>query len=504
MRARRALAREEGVALTTALMIIVLISAFAAVMAHGALNANEASSRDRDSKRALAAAQAGVNTALARLNRVVPRDWQCLADAPTEVQSQATEYVRLTLRVQVDPGYCGPSSIERAGTRERFHWYLTPAVSSLGSGCANPLGVAANVSRATLLASGLSVLERCITVVGSANAVNRRVQVPVYSTLRLFSGVTAAERLEVRGRTPDPDQPGDSGERPTLGATVVHTNGEVRMERASFAGQVERQRRAPEPVMQDVDGAWTSSVRDKPFPLAPVDPEPAEQANDNASIACAGPLTDPLCTTQPAYVSTPGRRSLTVRPGYTVTLPGGTYHLCDLQVSGGSLVVAATAQVFVDHPDREAEGAPGDGCDDTTDGQVRITGGVVNPAGALAATGVAGNLRVYVRGADGAQDVLVQGSSTTIVNALLYAASSHVRVEKASAAGAGPVVTGAISARQVAVSGHLTTVAGMPDLGVTLEAAQLPAFYVPGDWVECRSKGAWMTSGRPHSGCRGS
>jgi hypothetical protein len=476
--ARRALA-QDGIALTTAMMVILLLAMVTTVMTTAALNVNDTSSRDRDSKRALGAAEAGMNTALQRLDRLLPLDAQCLADGPIAAQAAVGNFVRAGASVQVDVGQCAPSSDERAGNGGRFYYYVSPALSATANGCNNPTGVGAGAGRASLLASGLVVLERCVTSVGVVNGVTRRVQRRAYSALQLFRGITADSALDV-----------SSGAQ--LGTTQANTNGQVKMTNAAYSGQIVRQRKAKEPVMDSVTGAWTSTTTEVPFPLAPVDPVPHVGDTNPSDITCVGPVLDALCLTNQPYDS--ATKTLTVRSGYAVTLAPGDYYFCDVAVEGGSLVVTGGTDMFVDRP-----GHSGSACPAATGGTVSVTGGIVNPVGALTAAAVAPNLRFYVYGTEGGQDVTVSAGSTTSVNALFYAPVSNVVVEKKGAASSGPVVTGAISASRLDVKGHLTTLAGLLNLNLSLDPASLTGLYRPGDWVECESR---QLAGMPHSKCR--
>lgn len=477
---RARLAEERGIALVVAMMVILLIGIFSAVIAQSALDVNETSTRDRDSKRALAAAETGINAAFARINRTAGlTDSRCLADAPVEVEGTLTGYDRLNGTVTIGAGECRPSPTERAGNAEFFHYHVSPVLSSSANGCNDPFGVAASAGRSSLLASGLVVLERCVTAVGTVNGVHRRVQRRAFSTLQLFSGVTADERFQATAGA-------------DLGGTRIQANGAVSMNAVTFAGEIVRYRGAPEPSMENVTGAWTTTTRDRPFPLAPVDPEPKEGSAN--AMSCTGPPLDLLCASDP-YDAT--NKTLRIPSGYTVTLSGGDYYLCELTVDGGgTLSVSADSNVYVDDRDRAGHNC---GASSTASGTVTLKG-AVNPAGALTAAGVAGRLRIFVYGDADAPAVTIAGTATTIVNGLVYAPQSHVNVTKDEGAAAGPILTGAISARQVAVSGTLTTVTGLLDLPIPADGLAVPTLYDAGDWVECERV---ADDGKPHSNCRG-
>ena len=87
-----ALRREEGVALPVAMGVLAVISGLAALVSAGAVQVNTTSGVDRDSKRALAAAEAGLRAATYRVNKLGPSNALCATD-----QTSATCAVQQSL-----------------------------------------------------------------------------------------------------------------------------------------------------------------------------------------------------------------------------------------------------------------------------------------------------------------------------------------------------------------------------------------------------------------------
>lgn len=483
---------EDGIALPVAIMSLVLIGILAAVLASTSVQLNETSSRDRDSKRALAAAEAGMNTALDRLNRLLPLASQALADGPVSVAASAQAFNRAGFAsVTIQAGQSPPSRDERAGTGGTFHYYVSPALAATANGCNDPVAVGAGTSHATLLASGVTLLERCVTSVGVVNGTIRRVQRKAYSTLQLFSGVTVTE-----------DKPSDDAlfayDGADLLTTRIGTMGTVRMSSVAYAGQVVRHRKADSPIMTSVTGAWTETTRERPYVLTKAIP-PATSATtyDGVSVKCAGPVDDLLCAAS-SPIGTDG--VLRVRPGYTVTLAGDV-HVCDVAVTGGTLLATGIASVWVDHRSRGGSYCGGGAAYAGTNGRVSVIGGIVNsPAGIAAATS-APNLRFFLHGpANGSLDtsaVTIDAGLVNTVNALFYAPEGRVSINGQTALDA-PTVTGAVSARQLRVFRH-AKFAGLPSVSASLDPANLLGKYDPGDWVECERR---FTGGKPHGDCR--
>ena len=479
---------EEGIALPVAIMSIVLIGILSAVLASTSVQLNDSSSRDRDSKRALAAAEAGMSTALDRLNRLLPLDSQALADGPVTVLASAQAFDRIGFEggVTIQAGQSPPSSDERSGNGGTFHYYVSPALGASANGCNNPVAVGAGTSHATLLASGVTLLERCITSVGVVNGTIRRVQRKAYSTLQLFDGFTLTQ-------ADDADDALYASGGADLLTSRVDSMGRVRMNGAAYSGQITRHRTAPAASMTSVTGAWTETTTERPYVLTkPVPPG----TNDNASIGCVGPVTDLLCSTNRPIGSDDVLR---VRTNYTVTLTGNI-HVCDVAITGGTLAVTGTASVWVDHRSRSGSHCQGVAYE-STNGRVSITGGIVNAPAGVGASVAAPNLRFYVHGPQNESldpsAVNINAGLTNTVNALFYAPDGRVSIAGQSLLNA-PTVTGAVSARQARVSQYAKFMA-LPSLSVSLEPGNLLGRYEPGDWVECERQ---FTGGKPHGDCR--
>jgi Tfp pilus assembly protein PilX len=83
---RSRMKRQDGVALPVAVMVMFVMSLLVAAFFSLSLQTSDAAKKDRSSKRALAAAEAGLQSAVFRLNQIrkpsVPTD-QCLTSGPT-------------------------------------------------------------------------------------------------------------------------------------------------------------------------------------------------------------------------------------------------------------------------------------------------------------------------------------------------------------------------------------------------------------------------------------
>jgi hypothetical protein len=461
---RRRIRSEDGVALTVAMFTLAVIALFSALIASTAGQLGDTSNEDRDSKRALGAAEAGINTALHRLNTAAtPLDnLQCFTDVQVGVLGTVTPYPGIETEVgsqlTVPAGSC-PGASGRTGNDGIYTYWIT--LLNNGQHCDEQYTTATEVSNLLALGvGGISVLRRCITSIGVVNGVQRRLQREIYSEFRLFKGLIGTGPVHAYNLA-------------NLGTSHVGSNGLVTMDAGSlYGGQVEVHDDADEPVM-NATGVWGVTRRADPWILDPV--RVSSTTSNTGSISCRGPLILVPCGTGGGYQSTGDR--VIVPTGYTVTFGGGNYYLCQLSVTGGTLVVSAQTKIFID--------------DCGTTGLV-IQGGLVNATGVVTAA----NLQVYVEG-DSA--VNISGGVLAQANLTLYAPESVVTVEKGSGLLA-PVVKGSISAQSIELKQGVTFV-GDALLDITTPFEQIAGKWHAGNWSECPAKPELATD--PHSGCNG-
>jgi Tfp pilus assembly protein PilX len=151
---RRLLRSEDGVALPVAAGMLMVISILAVGFFTVSTRVNDTSVDDRSSKRALAAAEAGLQTAVYRLNLL-----------NQSAQANAANCLTTTW-VAPTGGEC-PGQTDSIGNGAEYTYYVTPATTAGSAGCIALPGVAT------------SSADRCITSVGTAGGVNRRVQTRV-------------------------------------------------------------------------------------------------------------------------------------------------------------------------------------------------------------------------------------------------------------------------------------------------------------------------------------
>jgi type II secretory pathway pseudopilin PulG len=160
---RKLLANQTGIAMPTTTSMLMVVSLLVAAVLASATQLSTSSNRDQDAKRALSAAEAGIQTAVYRLNQIrnpAVGPGMCLTTGP--VAPSGT------------PAQCPASPAESVGNGATFRYYVTPRLA-LSDTCALSPGQVA------------TTLDRCITSVGTADGVTRRLQLRVNEQL-VFGG----------------------------------------------------------------------------------------------------------------------------------------------------------------------------------------------------------------------------------------------------------------------------------------------------------------------------
>jgi Tfp pilus assembly protein PilX len=169
------LKNEDGVAMPVMTWMLVVVSLLVTGFFTVSLQLSDTTNKDRSSKRALAAAEAGLQTAVYRLNNLAVPEAQCL--------------VGQTAQPTV-PGAgqnCNPSAPEDLGSGATFQYYVTPTFANLG----------ANAACVSLPTQQSAPTDRCITSIGMVNGVRRRLQVRVTN----LPGPPAFNQIGLLGKT---------------------------------------------------------------------------------------------------------------------------------------------------------------------------------------------------------------------------------------------------------------------------------------------------------------
>lgn len=347
---RGRLSNEEGIALIAVMGVMGVLLLVVAWVASGATHVSETTNTDRGSKRALAAAEAGLAVATERLNRTSLLPGQCLTNSGASANGT---------------GECTAPTASEA--------------ESMGNNTSQRFLVSREVGPTTGCTTGHVVpagFERCITAVGRANGVERRLLRPVQTRAPIFgeAGVIGLNGLHFINSV----EVGSQSAPMTFG-----TNGQVTMGNSIKAyGTFLMPASAPAiSVCSGCGSGWTRTTRAEEWELPALDPalDRAWAVNQNASLSSS------------LYNSTTKRFSL----NGTATINGGTYVFCDFDVRDNSklsITSGQSAKIYVDSPLRAASPCP-----DPTSGQGRgrLT---VDDSAELNVGGAASRLQFYVAG----------------------------------------------------------------------------------------------------------
>ncbi len=439
---------EDGAALPVAMLTLVVLGGLSAVIAASAMNSSTTSNRDRNAKAALAAANAGVQSARYRMGRT-----------PTQTQSASDAKCFTTTWVSPTGGICPPQT-ESLGNKASYTYRVSPALAST-DGCTG-LWVQA--------AAGNNVDQRCITATGTVNGVTRRVQERVVGYEFVWpNGILALGTMTTSG---------------TLNMTgEVFANGNPNLNGTSVTGTLHYNQGST--VSNFTCGTGCQQIAE-PSPIAPFtapavngqEYADARASNNNAAITAAFGSNWNATNRE----VTGGGAGTSASP---VIISSGTYYFCDIRLTNPAyfrLAPGAQVRFFIDSPYRT-----GSGCRSNKGNFVASnTMSFHNPSGDPLA------LRFDFYGQPGSanpnSDITFSNNVNTATNpfaGLIFAPNSNFTTTNNT------VMTGSVVARRVTSSNTLTFTGNAGDVGAMRH-------YYPSDWHECPP----VPSGPdPASGC---
>jgi Tfp pilus assembly protein PilX len=320
----RRLTNESGVALPVALAVMAAVAGLATVAAHAAIVANNQSFRDNNAKRAVQAANSGLQTALYQTNLMQPLSTQCVRkDASTGALSNGA--------LQAD-GWC------QAQTED------------LGDGATYTMQVSSPAVVTT--STGLSVDQRKMVSYGTVNGVRRRAVTTINASRGnpLFPPGFA---LTVRDSITLMNNATFNGHVGSNGTITLKNNSTACGDIVTGPGYT--------PSLGK-NGSQCPGYRmytaTEPFDLQPVDLSLATP-NDNSRLTNmkATPPVDPrdTCSNCTKVSWSSSTRVLTVDGPGVLTLTGDTYRLCRLEVKSGATIQIVSRstplKIYIDTPE---------------------------------------------------------------------------------------------------------------------------------------------------------
>jgi hypothetical protein len=303
---------ERGIAVPTALMALIASFALASVAVMSTVDVQQGTHRDHDSKEAIAAADAGANIALLRLNRFLPylsTEHPCVGPNG-EYQTPSG-------------GWCPSGATERVGAAT--YSYM---VSEYGAN-----------------------QEVTVVAVGTSGTVSRRVSV----ALKTYSGknVFANEKVVGQGNITLEGNPRIE--------TDIGTNGSIKGENgnATICGN-DRHGTGEEAPTPSCEGETSEGNQNLPAITPPAN---LATENDDCRVAetCTGakagqvdPYSAKVTSTNPWAPAATGASAgaINVASQKTLTLGGSVYFVCELNIQGKLYIPAgAHPQIYVDTPE---------------------------------------------------------------------------------------------------------------------------------------------------------
>ncbi len=320
----RRLLDERGVALPMALAVLFVTAGLATVAAREAITATHQSARDENAKRAIQAAQSGIQNAVYQMNLIQPAATQCVGrNGSGQLAAQAVG----------SNGWCAAIS------------------EDLGDGTT----YSEQVSQATTATiNSITVQQRQISSTGTTNGVTRRVLLAVQAATgaQLFPtgyAMLADQSINMKNNA-----------KVTGG---LGSNGNITLKNnADLCGNVTPgpgKTYSHGPNTTVCSGSSTANAA-QPFAIQPVDLGNATP-NDNQritnAIANSGSNKDSCgnATACSKISWNAATRVLTLNSGATLTLSGNKYFFCRLELKGGSTLQIASRttplETYIDTPE---------------------------------------------------------------------------------------------------------------------------------------------------------
>ena len=440
----RALSDQRGIVLPITLMMTLLISSLGLVAARAGIVSTHVTQRDANTKRAVAAAAAGIKAAIYETNMAQPSVSQCVTKNATT-------------------GALGKTAVNASG------WCPQALTEDLGDGASYSVQVS---SSSNLTINGAVTARRRIVSTGTVNGLKRRVA--TYVTSATGAPIFAS------GAAIRSDQSLDITNNVQINGGVA-SNGNVNLFNSveicgnATAGPGKRVSFANSAALCP---GYVDSVAPTTFSLPVVDQGNATTVNDNARIGTADPWVN-----QGTSSWDPSTRVLDLRNQAQLTLSGNVYSFCRLILNNNSQLMIASrtpgtaVRIYMDSPEHCGAGT---GSIDLRNNSTILN---LNP--------MPTTLQIYSMGSPtmGTQ-VNFDNSFDSDLNIVINAPYSSINVRN------NVHLTGAIQAKAINLSNH-ASVTWHDDAG-TLSSGSVFRVYRRQDWIDCLPT---PTAAAPDSGC---
>jgi hypothetical protein len=413
---------ERGVALPVAVGVLMISGLLAAVAATSAFTANSQSYRDRNVKRAIAAADAGINVGTYRLNALASVLTTTLPCVSLNVETGV-----LNIEAVLADTWCREQT-EELDDGASFRYRVSNAVR--------------------VSVDGQDVWQRKIVATGIVHGVRRR----VVSTLNAPTGTAlygdvlfSQEDFTMRNYTRIDGNVRSNGNVITQNNSLICGNVTVGPGKEFRGG--------------NQCSGFTSQAASEPFVLSPVI---FPLTNDDARIGTLDPWTGPQ-----SIQWNLATRVLELQNSATLTLTGGNYVFCSLELrNSAQLIIPADGtpvRIYIDSPEN---------CGGTT-----LSLGLYNSSQIVNPSGDPTMVQLYVAGST-AVDSFVQFHNLHELVGATYAPNSTITFDNNNR------LTGAVTGKKVTMVNNLELRWDARLATLYLGDVPLPIYHRQ-SWVEC-------------------
>ncbi len=295
------LRRQDGIALPTVLSSLLLTTTLATTTLVVSLDGNQTSVKDRDAKRANAAAQAAIERAFLLTTQRAPAPNECVIEDPAVV-----DQTPFPIAGECPETTTGPDAVGAVGGGLGNGATMRWVVGTEGAaGCRELPNDPRPVGDPTRLK------DRCITASGTVNGVTRRLQ----SRILYQPPVTPWKQAGLVGKDSV-----ELGENATI-QSPVGTNGYINIENNTrVSGNLYL---PPEGSVSVGNGGGHAGRTNYTWTFPAIDWETPRANRDDGMTK----LAQAIATSTGGVTYNPTTRILDLASG-TLTLPGGLYHLC--------------------------------------------------------------------------------------------------------------------------------------------------------------------------------
>jgi len=383
-----------GIAVPTALMALVASFALASVAVISTVDVQQGTHRDHEAKEAIAAADAGANIALLRLNRYLP-----YISTTHPCVGPKGEYQTAT------SGWCPATTAEKVGNAS--YSYMISAYPA--SGTIN------------------------VVAVGTSGTVSRRVNV----AMKAVSGKNVFANEKVLGQ-----------ETITLGGNVrietdIGTNGTIESNGTPTICGNDRHGVGKEAPTPSCSGEKTEENKNLPGITPPTN---IETENDNCRLTktCASAEQVDVYSKKNSLPFSTTTRVLKIDSSQQLTMGGSVYLVCKLEIQGKLYIPAGVRpQIYVAAPESKF-------CPSVKSGETQVeigAAGVIESSGFNPGQGTYEVPSIFVLG-NGA--VKIDGTPKTTDEVMLYAPYSEIEMK------GNATWNGMIAGKKLNINGNVT------------------------------------------------